>query len=68
MTTASELSPTPSPPNPRLSPAFNVGIRRRHDEAAPIEQVLIHARTIASARHAVRLTYPDMVILSIERV
>lgn len=53
---------------PRLSPAFRVELRRRYDENAPLEHVVVHARTIASARHAVKLAHPDTVIVSIAKV
>jgi hypothetical protein len=62
-----EMPPEPSSA-PKLSPAFRVELRRRYDEAAPLEKIVIHARTIASARHAVKLSHPDAVILSIGRV
>jgi hypothetical protein len=51
----------------RLSPAFRVELRRRYDETAPLEHVVVHARTIASARHAVKLAHPDTVIVSIAK-
>lgn len=61
--------PAPFPtPGSRLSPGFKVELRRRHDETAPVETVHIHARTIASARHAARLAFPDSVILSVTRL
>jgi hypothetical protein len=57
-----------SPTGSRLTPTFRIELRRRHDEAAPVEVVEIQARTIASARHAARLAHPDTVILSVIRL
>jgi hypothetical protein len=52
---------------PSLSPEFRVELRRRHEENSPIEVVSIRARTIASARHAARLAWPDRIILAVTR-
>ncbi len=51
-----------------LAPMFEVRLRRRHDENAPVEVVRIAARTIASARHAARLGHPERVILAVKKV
>jgi len=51
-----------------LSPTFEMKIRKRHDETAPIDTVRITARTIASARHAIRLKEPGIVILEVRRL
>ncbi len=50
-----------------LIPTFKVEVRRRHDEEASVEHLMIPARTLASARHAARLARPDSVILSVTR-
>ncbi len=59
---------SPSSLGASLSPTFEVQLRRRHDETAPIEVVRVGARTIASARHAARLAHPDTVILGVRKI
>ena len=51
-----------------MTPTFEIHLRRRHDETAPVDVIRVPARTIASARHAARLAHPDTVILSVKRV
>ncbi len=51
-----------------LTPMFEIQLRRRHDESAPIETVRIAARTIASARHAARLGHPGTVVLAVKKL
>ena len=65
---APEETYSPSSIGTSLSPTFEVQLRRRHDETAPVETIRVPARTIASARHAARLAHPDTVILSVKRV
>jgi hypothetical protein len=52
----------------RLLPTFRVELRRRHDDNAPVDALVITARTLASARHAARRQRPDAVILSVTRL
>lgn len=59
---------SPSSIGTSLTPVFEIQLRRRHDETAPIETVRVPARTIASARHAARLGHPDTVILSVKKL
>jgi hypothetical protein len=61
-------SVSPSSLGTSLTPTFEIQLRRRHDETAPIETVRVPARTIASARHAARLGHPDTVILAVKKL
>jgi hypothetical protein len=54
------------PSSGRLSLPFRVEMRPREGELR-IEEVFVHARTIASARHTARLAYPDMVVMAVSR-
>lgn len=50
----------------RLSPAFRVEMRNRVGDPS-IQVATVYARTIASARHTARLTFPDMVVTHVSR-
>jgi hypothetical protein len=69
MSTAIELAPSVTTDSnaSSLSPTFQVELRRRHDEQGPVVRVSIRARTIASVRHAIRLQYPDAVVVAISK-
>ena len=74
-----ELSPLPPPRTLRallrprkaepaqLTPRFRLLIRRRLEETAPVEEVFLTTRTVASARHLAKLQWPDHVVLEVAR-